>query len=284
MLWLLTLPLIIGATVLSEWVTPAAEIKSGEAEILMRGRSGGERLYSGYWFKEPTRDGSTRIINIGNLLVNGEVTDITLYEFKSGLILSTLSTAKRGQFRGGNLVLHDVTQTHIDDQADQALANAQASARAPVTVLRLPERTLPTTLSAERLMARVLIPERMSTLSLLDYIHYLRNNQLQYDRQVVALWRKLAYPFTLLVMITIAAPVGLIQTRRGGVGAKVFLGILLGVGFFMLNQLALNVGMLGNLPPWLTALGPSMMALTLALGALLYIEYHHTVFRFARQR
>src|SRR3546814_5421726 len=93
----------------------------------------------------------------------------------------------------------------------------------------------------------------MSILDLVDYISYLKNNQLQTERQVVALWRKMAYPFTLLVMITIAAPIGFMQTRRGGVGSKVFIGILLGVGFFMLNQLALNVGMLSKWAPWVTA-------------------------------
>src|SRR3546814_7569908 len=53
----------------------------------------------------------------------------------------------------------------------------------------------------------------MSILDLVDYISYLKNNQLQTERQVVALWRKMAYPFTLLVMITIAAPIGFMQTR-----------------------------------------------------------------------
>ncbi|MFA7624009.1 MAG: LptF/LptG family permease, partial [Pusillimonas sp.] len=109
---------------------------------------------------------------------------------------------------------------------------------------------------------------------------YLEANNLQTGREVVALWRKLAYPFTLLVMITIAAPVGFMQTRRGGVGSKVFAGILLGVGFFMINQLALNVGMLGKWAPWVTALVPNIGALLLALGALVLMENQHNVRRF----
>jgi len=85
-------------------------------------------------------------------------------------------------------------------------------------------------------------------------------------------------------MITIAAPIGLMQTRRGGVGAKVFIGILLGVGFFMLNQLALNVGMLGRWPPWVTALLPNAGALLLALGAMTFMEYRHAVARLSQTR
>lgn len=64
MLWLITIPVMIGAAVLSEYVTPIAEIKSGEANLTFRGKAGGGRFASGYWFKEPIEGGGTRIINI----------------------------------------------------------------------------------------------------------------------------------------------------------------------------------------------------------------------------
>ncbi|KCB45258.1 LPS export ABC transporter permease LptG [Bordetella hinzii] len=284
MLWIITIPMMIGATLLSEFVTPIAEIKSGEADLTFRGKAGGGRLNSGYWFKEPTRDGGTRIINIKTLLADGQVRDVTLYEFKPNLELESLSTAATGQFTGGDLVLTDVVQTRIDDKAAEALANARPPATPPASVSRQPNLRLDTTLSSERLLARVLTPERMSAVTLLDYIDYLHHNQLQADRQIVALWRKFVYPFTLLVMITIAAPIAFMQTRRGGVGAKVFIGILMGVAFFMVNQLALNVGMLSRWPPWLTALGPNAAAMVLALGALVMMEYRHGFTRQSQQR
>ncbi|OZI77465.1 LPS export ABC transporter permease LptG [Bordetella genomosp. 12] len=284
MLWIITIPLMIGATLLSEYVTPIAEIKSGEADLTFRGKAGGGRLNSGYWFKEPTRDGGTRIINIKTLLADGQVRDVTLYELKPNLELESLSTAATGQFAGGDLVLTDVVQTRIDDKAAEALANAKPPATPPAQVSKQASLRLDTTLSPERLLARVLTPERMSAVTLLDYIDYLHHNQLQADRQIVALWRKFVYPFTLLVMITIAAPIAFMQTRRGGVGVKVFIGILMGVAFFMINQLALNVGMLSRWPPWLTALGPNAAAMTLALGALVMMEYRHAFTRHRQQR
>lgn len=279
MLWIITLPLVIGATLLSEYVTPAAEIKSGEASLMFRGKASGARMDSGYWFKEPTRDGGTRIINIATLLASGNVEGITLYEFKSEQVLTTLSTAATGTFTSNKLLLHDVVETRLDDEAAQALADAKPPQTPPAQVTKLPQRELDTTLSPDRLLARVLTPERMSIGTLLDYVDYLEHNQLDASREIVALWRKVAYPFTLLVMMTIAAPIGFMQTRRGGVGAKVFIGILLGVGFFMLNQLALNVGMLSRWPPWLTALGPNVGAVLIALGALSLMEYRHVTTR-----
>ncbi|MDS1140352.1 LPS export ABC transporter permease LptG [Pusillimonas sp. SM2304] len=284
MLWVVTIPMVLGAFLLSEVITPAAEIKASEASLTLLGKAGGGRLNSGYWFKEADDQGGTRVINISQLRSGGSVADVTLYEFHEGQELATFSTAQEGHFTDGTLVLDNVSETTIDASSISALANA-TQPDAPLTHLKtLPQRVLKTSLTPERLIARILTPERMSILVLLDYIDYLENNHLQTERQIVALWRKMAYPFTLLVMITIAAPIGFMQTRRGGVGSKVFIGILLGVGFFMLNQLALNVGMLSKWAPWVTALVPNLAALAIALGALILMENQHNVRRFNQTR
>ncbi|HEU0229800.1 MAG TPA: LPS export ABC transporter permease LptG [Burkholderiaceae bacterium] len=284
MLWAITIPLVLGALFLSEIVTPAAEIKSSEASLMMLGRSNGGRLDSGYWFKESSPEtGGTRIINIKKLKANGGVAGVVVYEFNERHQLVRYSQATDGRFGDGKLILDHVTENKIDGNAISALANAKQPTTPVTTVDTIAERTLATTLTPDRLIARILTPERMSIIDLLDYINYLKANHLQTDRQVVALWRKVAYPFTLLVMMTIAAPIGFMQTRRGGVGSKVFIGIILGVLFFMLNQLALNVGMLSKWPPWITAIVPNVVVLLLALGALLLMENQHHVRAF-RQR
>ncbi len=279
MLWTVTLPLVAGAFVLSEYVTPMAEIKSSEQGMALLGRAGGGRLDSGYWFKENKPENGMRIINIATLQGNGSVSDVSVYDFIDGQRLNMVAQAPAGQFTDSELVLRDVTETHLSELSHQALSQDQAPDEALVRIEKRPELTLQTTLTPDRLIARVVTPERMSLLDLKDYIDYLNANKLQTKRQVVALWRKVAYPFTLLVMITIAAPIGFMQTRHGGVGTKVFTGILLGVGFFMVNQLALNVAMLSNLAPWVTALVPNIIAMALALGALILMENRHNLRR-----
>ncbi|TAL84477.1 MAG: LPS export ABC transporter permease LptG [Candidimonas sp.] len=284
MLWVITIPMVVGAFILSEVVTPAAEIKSSEANLMLLGRSEGGRLNSGYWFKEPSPGGGTRVINITKLHAVGGVAGITLYDFLKDQDLASFTQAKEGHFSHGRLILDDVVQTRINTSSKAALANAQVPIQPLTHVRSLAEISIPTTLTPQRLIARILTPERMSIRDLLDYIGYLHANKLQTERQVVALWRKIAYPFTLLVMMTIAAPIGFMQTRLGGVGSKVFVGILLGVGFFMLNQLALNLGMLSKWPPWVTALVPNIAVLGLALGVLLLMENQHRVRNFSQTR
>jgi lipopolysaccharide export system permease protein len=277
MLWLISIPIVLGATVLSEVITPIAEIKSSEANLLMRGRVEGGRLASGYWFKEPTAEGGTRVINIGSLLASGNAANLRLYEFPDGTSLSLMSSAESARFVDGQLIMQNVIETRISPETKNVLADAKVSERPVVVKETFATRQVETTLTAERLVARILTPERMTLKALHDYIQYLDRNQLQSDRQVVAVWRKLAYPFTLVVMLTIAAPIGFMQTRRGGVGAKVFLGILLGTGFFMINQLALNVGLLYKWPPVVTALLPNIGAMVLALIAILAMEHRNAI-------
>ena len=272
MLWTVSIPIILGALILSEFLTPLAEIKSSEVNLLMRGRVEGGRLASGYWFKEPTPNGGMRVVNVGKLLTSGNVENLSIYEFPDGLTLSVMTQAKSGKFVKGKLDMQDVVETHLAADIKSVLADAKVTGKPAATVKQLPQQTIDTTLSSERLVARILTPERMSLVALNDYIDYLNSNQLQADRQIVAVWRKMAYPFTLLVMLTIAAPISFMQTRRGGVGAKVFLGILLGTGFFMINQLALNVSLLFKWPPVVTALLPNIVAMILALTAVFLME------------
>lgn len=283
-LWIITVPAVIGATMLSEYVTPMAEVKSGEASLKFRGKAGGGQFESGYWFKEPTAGSGMRIINVGELQSSGRVTNVKLYEFSAGQKLRLFATARAGRFGDGKLVLEDVTNHILSPGSDEALKDGNPP-KGPLLGLKQEAKTsFDTSLTAERLLARVLTPERMSIATLLDYIDYLKNNNLSAERQTVALWRKMAYPFTLIVMMTIAAPIAFMQTRKGGVGAKVFIGILLGVGFFMLNQLALNVGMLSGWPSWLTALGPNACALLMGLGALISMEYKQDLARIFKRR
>lgn len=278
MLWAACVPIIALAIVLSEYVTPAAEIRYSEANLVLRGKVEGGRLVSGYWFREPTDSGGSRILNIGELLSSGEIAKLTIYEIGPDNRLQQLTQAQRGVFEDDHLRLFDVTDNVVGNAALSALADGLPASEPIVTVGSHETRLLATSLTPARVVARIATPEKMSLATLWDYISFLKANNLDATRQVVAVWRKLAYPFTLLVMLTIAAPIAYMQTRRGGIGAKVFAGILTGTLFFMVNQLTLNVGLLYQWQPFVTALLPNVLAFLLALGILLSMERSFTWF------
>nr|MBF0685221.1 LPS export ABC transporter permease LptG [Pseudomonas sp.] len=271
MLWVIALPLVAAAILLAEFIVPATELKLSEANLSLLGRTGGGRLESGYWFKERTPQGE-RVINVGTLLPSGNVRDVLVYELDADQNVAALLSAEDGSFSQGKLLLSKVTDNSIEPDALQALSDAKPTTSGPVTVQTQPSRTLDTSLTPQLLMARVLTPERMSVTNLWRYIDYLKSNRLSAERQIVAVWRKAIYPFTLLIMVAIAAPISVMQTRRGGVGGKVFAGILAGVTFFMPNQLALNAGMLYGWPPWATAIVPNLLVFSVAFAALLLLD------------
>src|SRR5690625_1099274 len=283
MLWAITIPLMVLAMLLSEYIAPRAEIQANEASLEILGRAGGGRLASGYWFREKNADNTIRIINIKRLQSQGQVQDITVYLLDEKLNLKSMTEAKSGVLENEELRLDDSVVTTIHPDAISFLESATAPEVPLVNIDTAQTTVLPTSLNSERLLARILTPERMSAADLLDYIDYLEANHLQTTRQVVALWRKFAYPFSLLVMITIAAPISFMQTRRDGAGSKIFLGIVVGVGFFMLNQLTLNLGMLSQWSPWVTALLPNLSMLITAFIALLILENRNRRFLRARR-
>jgi lipopolysaccharide export system permease protein len=288
MLWVISIPIIALAILVSEVITPAAEIRYSEANLVLRGKVQGGRLVSGYWFKEPMQNSGSRVINIGRLLSTGEVADLSIYEFDDGINLSRRVQAKRGLFEQGQLTLLDITRTVIPADAMSALAKGIPPEEPIIKLESVEKSQLDTSLTPARLVARIATPERMSLSVLWDYISYLKSNQIDASRQVVAVWRKMAYPFTLIVMLTIAAPVSYMQSRRGGVGAKIFIGILVGTVFFMISQLMLNVGLLYGWHPVVTALLPSVVVFVLAIAIMLRMQHQTApkkqVFSSSRER
>lgn len=78
-----------------------------------------------------------------------------------------------------------------------------------------------------------------------------------------AFWfhRKLAYPFSSLIMVLIAAPIGLQLARRNHMLRASFGCVMGGFLFYVVQQLLASLGETGALPPLLAAWGP------MALGA-----------------
>ncbi len=109
----------------------------------------------------------------------------------------------------------------------------------------------------EMLDALIIKPERMSAWSLYKYTQHLAGNRQKTERYEIALWKKLFYPIATLVMMALALPFAYMQARAGMVGVKVFLGIMLGIFFHMLNSLFSHIGLLQNWPPFAAAAVPS---------------------------
>jgi lipopolysaccharide export system permease protein len=105
-----------------------------------------------------------------------------------------------------------------------------------------------------------------------SFISHLIDNKQDAHRHSIAFWKKVIYPFTIFVMLTLALPFAYLKVRAGSVGIKVFGGIMLGMSFQLLNSLFSNIGLLGAWPTLITALTPPMLYFILAIVALRWVS------------
>jgi len=254
MLGLIGSVLVVLTFLIGEYVAPPAENAAQQWKLTATQATVSQQLRSGLWVK----DGAL-VINVRTMLPDRTMRDARVYEFDADYALVSISEAKRGVHDGdGNWRLLEVSRTRFLDGRTE--------------VERLPEIGWRSELSPEVLSVLMVGPEHMPLAKLWTYIQHLRDNQQSADRFEIALWKKLIYPFAVLVMMALALPFGFIHDRMGGASARIFLGVMLGVGFHLLNGLFSSLGMINAWPPILAALTPSLIFLAAAAGMLHYVE------------
>ena len=79
-------------------------------------------------------------------------------------------------------------------------------------------------------------------------------------------------PGLLLAMVVLAATVSLRSFRSGGIQTMVLMGMLGGIGFFLLAEISRQIGAAGLLSPALAVWVPIALALLVSLTVLLHQE------------
>jgi lipopolysaccharide export system permease protein len=139
-------------------------------------------------------------------------------------------------------------------------------------VARLAQVEWRTALTPDLLNVLIVAPERMSAWRLYKYTQHLAGNKQKTERYEIAMWKKLFYPIATLVMMALALPFAYMHARAGLLGVKVFLGIMLGILFHMLNSLFSHIGLLQNWSPITSAVIPSVAFLAAALLMMWWVE------------
>ena len=69
------------------------------------------------------------------------------------------------------------------------------------------------------------------------------------------------------MLTALALPFAYLHARAGGISLKVFGGIMLGISFVLLNNVAGHIGLLRGWTPWIVAATPSVVFMLLSLAA-----------------
>ena len=265
--------LALATALVGEALTPQSEKLAQKVRLAALGGAVGGQFRSGLWIRDTQKDSDgkvqrMRFVNIGELMPDTSLRRVRIFEFDRDFRLLAIIDADAGRFAPpASWRLENVRQTLL---VPVKVADDAVALRANRSLV--PSQDWVSELTPDILGVLMLVPERMSAWSLAQYVRHLRDNQQNADRYEIALWKKIVYPIAAIVMMALALPFAYLQPRAGGVGYRVFAGIMLGVAFHFLNSLFSHLGLLNTWPAWLAAGVPSLFAAALALGMLAWVD------------
>ncbi|MET0218868.1 MAG: LPS export ABC transporter permease LptG, partial [Burkholderiales bacterium] len=229
-----------------EYVAPASE----SAAQRLRARASLNvilsQFRSGVWVK----DGDS-FINVEQVTPDNTLVHVYIYEFDESQRLRSTSYAKKGTYRSGN-------EWHLTELVRTRFEDGHAS------VESMPELTWTSVLTPSLLSVLLLAPEKMSATDLYQYVDHLKSSKQQSTRYEIALWSKLMYPLSVVLMMVLALPFAHFQSRVTSVGAKIFMGTLVGLAFFLMGRFFTALGALNNWTPFVSAMIPTMLFTVIA--------------------
>lgn len=247
--WLAVVGALFALTtvLLGEYIAPVASGAASRHRIEAKQQVMVGSSQSGIWIKD-----GRQIANIAAMLPDLSLSTLRIYEFDDSQRLETLIEAGSAYYdnEANNWTLESISRTHFPvDQSEVTLTHPAAM-------------SWNTSINPDMLAVLMVKPQDMSMRALYRYVQHLQDNGQNAARYELALWNKIFYPFACISMMLIALPFALVQKRSGGVGVKIFMGILLGVGFNFLNKIMGHLGALYNLPAPVAAALPTLLLFT----------------------
>ena len=250
--------------VIGDTLVPLAEQQSS---VLHAQFHDGSAQRGGAWLRDSlhTSDGDrTYAVNVGRASDTNEFNDIVIYEFDDrGHLLARTRAGRATVESNGDWLMHEVRRSRFvhDAGSDQGQAVDE----------RLPTLAWNSKLTASVVAAAVLPLKTMSTQALYAYKNHLSAHEQAGQLYEIQFWKKALYPLACLVMMSLALPFAYLHARSGGISLRVFIGIMLGISFVLVNNVSSHLGLLQGWMPWLAAAMPSLVYMLLSLAAFTWL-------------
>lgn len=180
--------------------------------------------YSGLWAREGNiflnaGGGEERKDGEGNTWL--ELQDVHLYEFDDDGRLESIAHAATAEHRTGGWLLHQVTRTWFEAKS--------------VTRTEAIEERWESRLDDTALAASVIKPSGLTSTELRSSIEYRKRNGLDAADYEEPYWGRWFYTFNVLALCLAAVPFAFGTLRGGGMGRRLFVGIVFALGFWLLQ-------------------------------------------------
>jgi lipopolysaccharide export system permease protein len=241
--------LLFVAIFVGEVVAPAAEQYGQQLRAAATNKRVSFLGSHGLWVRD-----ENYYINAGMVLAGEVLADLEVFEFDAAGKLLMATRAARAQYDRGQWVLHDVRQSAFSDSG--------------VEVSHLDEVAWPSLLTPDLLSIVVLKPKNMSAMDLGQLVDYLDENGLDTMEYRYAFWGRFMTPLATLVMLFISVPFVFGGLRSVTTGQRIFVGLLVGFGFYLVSQIASQMGQVYKLNPLFAMLTPIILFLAIGMRAM----------------
>ena len=237
--------LILISMAVGEWLAPNFETTA--REIRAQAVSGGSLISAknGIWAK----DGDF-FVNIGEVLEQGQLKKVQVYRFNDELKLESWLNAEEAVYQDKQWLLTGVVTTKINDQK--------------ITTTKEDFQIFKSSLTPKKLGVVTVTPESLSVRGLLDYLDYLQSNAQDPSRYQLAFWRKVMQPVTVAVMLLVALSFIFGPLRSVSMGARIMMGVVTGILFFVCNEVLGSLSLVYQFPPVIGAISPSLLFISMA--------------------
>jgi len=242
----------LGETIMprTEQIAEEIRLKALEERLSAKGSSG-------LWVRS-----GQRYVNIATVMPDLTLLGITVHTIRGQKLVESLLAARATRLNGDDWLLedvrisqfaHDGVTTRQEDQSswsDLSLEHQNFGA---------PPRNVPTLISPELVKSLSVSNESLSARNLYDQIRYLRENQLDAGRTELSFWQKITSPLSTLVMLMLSLPFVFGSQRSGGAGQRIFVGILLGIVYVLVNKLLTQLAFNTGFTPLVSAILPLLL-------------------------
>ena len=264
---------VVLSFVVGDYVAPASErlaqlLKGQYQDKITVGKTGA-------WLKEKKAD-SSYIVNVKELTPTNAMRGVQIFEFNAkGLIAATTQAPLATFVDNKTWSLEDSVRTDflVPTASDTTPMGVSTQTLAKVTRTTQAKSEWQTELSLEMVSVALLKPERMGTIDLYNYVRHLDANGQTAQRYEIEFWKKVFYPLSCFVMVMLALPFAYLHFRSSGIAGYVFAGVMIGISFFLLNNVFGYIGNLRSWTPWLAAATPGLIYMTISLGAFGWLVF-----------
>ena len=242
--------LLVFTGLLGEFIGPPLDYYARNMRVEARLAPGDERLGNAAWVK----DGPV-FLHLERVNSEFDFGSLYIFRFDDDNGLASIAKAENaGIDDNDRWRLENVRETQFSNDGVQVIASSVAIESFEV--------------NSELLGSSLAKSSSLSARELLGYIDYLRRNSLDASRYETELWYRISRTAAVMIMPMLALAFVFGSLRTGGAGARLMIGVGIGLAYYLASEMLANSGQVFNLNPALVAWLPALLLLLVTAAAL----------------